>query len=150
METLFILSNIRPCAPNFHLLSFGTEIRQSLSGSVCSIVFTSIYPDLWVCEQNCFCQSSMHVCTHKNIPRWGNGTPGRDATNRNVPPVNQMLLILLCWGGGGGGRGEIWNASILLMSKVSIWELRVLKQWNSDLRGKTKKEKQWKTASFCV
>lgn len=34
------------------------------------------------------------------------------------------------------------NPSILLMRKASVWELRVLKEWNSDLRRETKKEKQ--------
>ena len=54
-------------------------------------------------------------------------------------------------GGGGGGGREIWNASIPLMRKASIWELRVLEVWKSDLRVKTKQEKKlWKTAGFSV
>ena len=34
------------------------------------------------------------------------------------------------------------------MSKASVWELRVLKEWKNDLRGKTKAEKRDKKPVF--
>lgn len=75
-----------------------------------------------------------------NVSRCVDATTGRDASDRNVSPVNQELFSLLCREREGGR--QICKASILLMRRASMWELRVLKEWNSDLRGKTKTEKQ--------
>lgn len=135
---------------SFRRLSFGMRKYINRPVAMCVRVWLHSYPVIPMFVRMCAqCLSVFYACECAciNVPRWGDGTPGRDANDRNVSPVNQALSTLPCWGGGGR---IIWNASIPLMRKASVGELGVFKERNSDLRGKTKNEKQWKTACFSV
>lgn len=130
--------------------SFGTHkgINNPVAVCVCMcgwlVVYTSTHFYLPVCVHSSFCHSSVHVCLCTKT------TLSERTGHLGETPTTEMSHLPIMPPSNTEEREEIWNASILLMSKASVWELRVLKEWKNDLRGKTKTEKKRQKGCFSV
>lgn len=133
----------------FCMASFGT--RKCNNGPVAVCVRLCALPLIPIHHNTCrlvlavLC-ACVCVRMYKHPPGEKTGHLG-ETTTTEMSHLSIKLPTLWCWGGGGR---EIWKAPIPLMRKASVWELGVLKEWKSDLRGKTKKEKLWKTECLCL